>query len=146
MGSGRAIKEAIRKHGIDSFSKEILHVFETSEEMFAMERSIIQECLGDRNNYNMGVGGAGGFTSEIARRGALAQAEKYDLASKSEWGRKGIAAFHANPENISKLSENGRKGGRMNKGKKKSPEHIRAIQEAKLRKKNGAPGQTRTDN
>lgn len=61
FGSGRAIVNAIKLHGKDSFVKEVLHVFPTSEEMDAKEREIItEELVNDPNCYNIGIGGEGG--------------------------------------------------------------------------------------
>ena len=44
LGSGIALKRAIKKYGKESFKKEILHVFKTAQEM----------------DDNMGIGGEGG--------------------------------------------------------------------------------------
>jgi hypothetical protein len=59
MGSGKVLKRAIKKYGIENFEKEILHVFENPEKMFAME-SILIEHISDEN-YNIKNGGNGGW-------------------------------------------------------------------------------------
>ena len=58
MGSGKILKRAITKHGLDNFTKEILHVFTTSEEMFETEKMLV--VLGP-SSYNLKEGGSGGF-------------------------------------------------------------------------------------
>jgi group I intron endonuclease len=76
LGSGSAIKEAIKKYGKNSFDKEILFIFETEAEMNQKEKEILtEEFISDRNNYNRGVGGEGGphfkgkkHTSEVKER------------------------------------------------------------------------------
>lgn len=61
FGSGIALRAAIAYHGKDNFSKEILHVFETEDEMNAKERELItEEFVSRKDTYNLGVGGEGG--------------------------------------------------------------------------------------
>jgi hypothetical protein len=60
-GSGKNIKAAIKKYGKESFSKEILFVFDNEKEMNDKERELITEEFVLRiDTYNMGVGGEGG--------------------------------------------------------------------------------------
>ncbi len=62
MGSGKAIRAAISKHGIENFEKTILETFESSEEMFKREKEIVTEdFLSRRDVYNLRRGGSGGF-------------------------------------------------------------------------------------
>jgi hypothetical protein len=63
MGSGKLLKRAQEKHGIISFSKEILHVFDTEEEMNAREAELVTDefCLRE-DTYNICIGGQGGFS------------------------------------------------------------------------------------
>jgi hypothetical protein len=60
LGSGSHIKRAIKKHGRDAFTREVLHLCDTREEMFERERSIITpEFLLNENTYNLAEGGSG---------------------------------------------------------------------------------------
>lgn len=62
MGSGKLLKRAQARHGIENFSKEILHIFDTEEEMNAKEAELVTEqyCARD-DTYNICAGGKGGF-------------------------------------------------------------------------------------
>lgn len=62
MGSGKVIRAAIIKHGIENFEKTILETFETSEEMFKREKEVVTEDFLSRDDvYNLRRGGSGGF-------------------------------------------------------------------------------------
>lgn len=69
MGSGKLLRRAQDKHGLDKFVKEILYVFDTEEQMNVKEKELVTEefCLRE-DTYNLCVGGQGGF-SHINRNG-----------------------------------------------------------------------------
>ena len=58
MGSGKVIKQAIKKYGKEKFKKEILYIFDNEEEMLNMEREIVNEEFVNRlDTYNLTLGG-----------------------------------------------------------------------------------------
>ena len=62
MGSGKYLVHAQKKYGMENFKKEILFVFDNSEEMYAKEAEIVnEEFLVTENTYNLKVGGFGGW-------------------------------------------------------------------------------------
>jgi hypothetical protein len=62
MGSGKVIRSAIEKYGIENFQKVILETFESSESMYAREREVVtEEFLARDDVYNLRRGGQGGF-------------------------------------------------------------------------------------
>jgi hypothetical protein len=93
LGSGKALKDAIQKHGKDNFQRVILEMFETREQAFRREAEIVtEEFIKEDTNYNMCPGGLGStvkteefkqqvsnklkgrkFTEEHSRKKSLAQ-------------------------------------------------------------------------
>lgn len=62
MGSGKLIVAAIKKHGKDLFTKEIIKIFENNDSAAELERSLVTTDLIESNTcYNMHEGGHGGF-------------------------------------------------------------------------------------
>jgi len=61
MGSGRAIREALKKYGKGSFEKQVLFIFDSEEEMNNKEKELVNESfISTSETYNMGLGGEGG--------------------------------------------------------------------------------------
>ena len=62
MGSGKHLKRAISKHGLDAFEKIILHVFDNENDMNAKEAELVTEEFCSRDDtYNLCPGGKGGW-------------------------------------------------------------------------------------
>ena len=62
MGSGKLIKESIKKYGIENFEKEILFQFDNESDMNAKEAELVTEkFVNEKTNYNLCPGGNGGF-------------------------------------------------------------------------------------
>jgi group I intron endonuclease len=89
MGSGKILRRAQKKHGLENFVKEILHVFDTEDEMNAKEKELVTEefCLHE-DTYNLCVGGHGGF-SHINRAGLNVYGKNgqsgYGLENLKDW-------------------------------------------------------------
>jgi len=60
LGSGKIILSAIRLYGKANFSREILHLCDSEEEMILKEIEIVnEELVKDENCYNLRMGGTG---------------------------------------------------------------------------------------
>jgi len=99
MGSGKILRRAQSKHGLENFMKEILHVFDTEDEMNAKEKELVTEefCLRE-DTYNLCVGGQGGF-SYLNRNGL----NVYGMNGQSGYGLENLAIGRAT--RIRKMAE-----------------------------------------
>lgn len=62
VGSGKYLKRAIEKHGQENFIKEIIQCFDNPEDMFSLEKEMVNEEFVKRNDtYNLKEGGEGGW-------------------------------------------------------------------------------------
>jgi hypothetical protein len=62
MGSGKIIQHAIKKHGVENFTKVILEIFDDSISMYAREKEVVTaEFLSRDDVYNLRRGGLGGW-------------------------------------------------------------------------------------
>ena len=62
MGSGKYIKYALSKYGIENFSKEILAIFDVASEAYLLESKLVTwELIESGTVYNIKEGGHGGF-------------------------------------------------------------------------------------
>ena len=108
MGSGKVIKYALAKYGVENFTKVILETFENAKAMYAREKEIVNnDFLRRKDIYNLKYGGEGGFDhinndeefriekNKKARRIANEKIEKiYGENWRSVIGRLGGAGAH----------------------------------------------------
>ena len=80
LGSGKALRRAVDKHGRESFSRKILFFFDSLEEAFAKEKELVSiDFINDKMNYNLVEGGKWGKLSdevEFLRRLKISQSSR----------------------------------------------------------------------
>ena len=65
MGSGKILRYSIRKHGVESHTKEILEYLPSREALVLRETEIVtKELISDGKCMNLKEGGSGGFSNE----------------------------------------------------------------------------------
>lgn len=135
MGSGVVIQKAIKKYGVENFTKEILFDVYGEDMMNFLEEAIVDEAFVAREDtYNIALGGKGGFAPEMSEETKRKIGESHKGNRQSEETRKKIGEAckgrHHSEETKRKMSES-RKGhpGYM-KGKHSSEETKRKMSEA----------------
>lgn len=129
LGSGKLLKMAQKKYGLDNFSKEILLWFDSMDEAYEYEEVVVNQAMVDNPNcYNMKTGGRGGRTgekrSELSKRRmskamkgkSKSQKHKSSL-SKAMKGRKPSSATYAAQKEIVKCPHCSKEGARSAMGR-----------------------------
>lgn len=137
-GSGKIIKHAIKIYGKDTFTKEVLFIFDTEKEMNDKESELVNESfISTDKTYNIGIGGEGGphflgkkHTEETKRK----LSEKMKGNKISDEGRKRISESSKNR----KFTEVARKKmSEKAKGRRLSVDHKNAISKTLIGKLKG---------
>ena len=99
LGSGKYVVDSIEKNGKENFQKEVLHIFDSPEEMFAKEAEIVNEDFISREDtYNIKEGGYGGWDH-------ISTKELWEDPEIRERMIKGITKAYENPEYSQKISK-----------------------------------------
>lgn len=150
LGSGDAIKAAIKKYGKENFYREIIKIFNSRSEAFDYEKQLVDESFIKLNsNYNLDLGGTGcniikikPFSEEtIQRLREMNTGEKNHFYGKkhTDEARRKIKEARARQvfPKVSKetLEKRGKKISIVKKGFKHSDETRKKISEAHKGKK-----------
>ncbi len=106
MGSGLGIINAIKKYGVENFTKEIIATAETTEALWELEKEIVNEdVVKDPQSYNMAYGG----------KHYLHGLKEYDPQGFIEHQRKAGQAYAANykPKDTSWHAKGGSASSKM---------------------------------
>jgi len=108
MGSGKLIKRAIAKHGIENFVKEIIHIFDNEEDMKNKEKEIV---VLDETTYNLCPGGHGGFgyINQNDLSGAIAGGKSSYKKHPEHWET--IKLLGADSEKSKRIAKRGHEEG-----------------------------------
>ncbi|MDM0633603.1 NUMOD3 domain-containing DNA-binding protein [Clostridium perfringens] len=89
MGSGYLLKKAIKKHGIENFTKKILFIAESEEEAYQKEFDVIEsvQAYKNPNYYNCVPGGRGAPVLNSYMKGKKPSIETRKKISKSLKGK-----------------------------------------------------------
>ena len=91
MGSGKYLKRAIKKNGIENFEKQILFIYDNPEAMYQKEGELVNEdFLAIENTYNLKIGGFGGF--DYINSNKMNAGMQYMKDNSKEMGRAGFKA------------------------------------------------------
>lgn len=62
FGSGKVLRHAIKKHGIENFIKEYIEIFDNEEDMNVLESKLVNPTfVANSSTYNLKLGGEGGW-------------------------------------------------------------------------------------
>lgn len=90
LGSGKLLKRAIKKYGIENFKKTIIEICDNNKQLSEREKYWISffNAINDENYYNLAIGGDGGDTFSN-----LSETDKIDsLLVKSNNGKKRVGS------------------------------------------------------
>lgn len=76
MGSGKLIKKAIQKYGIENFTKEYLAFCDTDEKLNWFEKFYIKKCKAKEVGYNLTDGGDGLLNPKASTIKKMSEARK----------------------------------------------------------------------
>lgn len=131
MGSGKLLRRAMEKHGLENFHKEILFICKDEKHMNTLEKILV--VIDEEISYNLCDGGKGGW-GYLNRTGMNNSTKDMEKAkaniSKALKGRK-------NPR-LSEYNKERHRLGLVNysttAGRKLTEEHKKKISEARKRK------------
>ena len=131
MGSGKHLKRAIEKYGLENFTKEILFQFDNEAEMNAKEAELVTEDFVKENtNYNLCPGGRGGWGYINSNNIPKMLGKNHTAETKLKTGHKNNRHFAGKSHTKEAKLKIGKNTSKSLSGKNKSEEHKRKIAES----------------
>ena len=130
MGSGKILKHAIKKYGIENFIKEILFVFDNEQEMNDKEKELV---VVSEETYNLINGGIGGFNWLNNQYQSNTIYKDYWLSTRITWnkGKKtGSQSIEQRIKKSNSLKEYWSKNTHNRKGKTPWNKGLKGVQTA----------------
>lgn len=118
LGSGKAFRRAVNKYGVDNFTKEYLFIFDNEEDMNNKELELVsEEFIKEDTNYNLRIGGDGGWEyantkypkSAFYGKTHKAKAKKILSAIMIEKYKTDAEYYHKQKQHMKNISEISRK-------------------------------------
>jgi hypothetical protein len=141
MGSGKILKKAIKKYGIENFTKEILYIFDTEEEMNSKEKELV---IISEDTYNLCEGGKGGFSYINKNKMNHKQAFKKNDQKTIDISKKGsekLKILFQNENWKNKRSEKIKESKKLSNYKHVSKKGYRLSIETRLKQSQSAKGE-----
>ncbi len=138
MGSGKLIKKAIQKYGIENFTKEYLAFCDTEDKLNQLEKFYIKKYNARENGYNLTDGGEGLLNPKSETREKISDALKgkhHSEVTKQKISESLTGNKHPN-FNKHRSEETKMKMSESHKGKKTSEETKQKLSEALSGKNN----------
>jgi len=135
MGSGKLLRRAFNKYGMENFRKEILYRTDDKQDLAEKERHYISElkCQDPTIGYNITAGGDGGDT-------LTGNPDMPEISRKISEKMKGRVITEEHSANLSEASK-GNTNAKAHRGRTVSPEWRKKLSEASkaawARKKSG---------
>ncbi len=132
LGSGLALQRAIKKHGLENFKKEVLHLYESEVDAYNKERELLEELDGVKDPlcYNLCYGGVGFW------KGATHSAEARDKISEGNKGKvrteEAKQKYSASKKGIPKSDKHKQRLSEVNLGKTLGEDTRKKISESNM--------------
>lgn len=111
LGSGRALRAAIRKYGRENFRRDVLAETQTESFAYQLEAAVVNQAFVDRaDNYNCKTGGLGGGSHRV---GIEQTPEHRAKIGRSNAGRTPSAEARRKMREAKLGRPSGRKGTRL---------------------------------
>lgn len=140
LGSGTLLKRAIAKYGENNFSKRVLYVASSKEELNKKEKEFIIQANAtqDRNYYNIHEGGSGGNTIAGYTEEELLQYKKR-ISERVKGGNNPRYGVHLSEKTKQLIREN------RDTSYMQTAEYRQKMSEVKSGEKNGMYGRHHTE-